>query len=102
MTTTNFEPGCYFDSHHGHYNVPRVIEFAGLHGFVIDAEVQLALDAYDEHCYDEDFPDELLLDVSDEAIVFLNDQHAVAGHVWKWNEGDFGLYPVDNDEAVTQ
>lgn len=93
-----FAPGCYFDSHHGHYIVPMIVRFAGDYGFGIDAEVQDALDRYDGHSHEEDFPAEMLIEVSEEAINFLNEKCVLHAHTWQWNDGDFGLYADEDDE----
>lgn len=90
-----FEPGCYFDSHRGHYIVPEIIRFAGDAGYMIDSETQTMLDRYDEHWHEEDYPMEELIEESDAAIEWLNDNRCPDGYVWEWFDGDFGLYPID-------
>ncbi len=49
-------PHCTFDSRRGHYIYPAIIAFAGDHGYHIDPFVQWAIDSYDDHNADDDFP----------------------------------------------
>lgn len=95
---TTIEPGCYIDSHHGHYATPMVIQLANGFGFHFDDLVGYALANYDEHSHEEDFPNEALMEVSEEATDWLNANRPVDGHWWGWNEGDFGLYPIEEDD----
>lgn len=96
MTTPT--PGCYIDSHHGHYAIPGVIRLAQDHGFCIDQFAQFTLDSYDEHYWNDNYPGETLIELSDEAIEWLNHNEGLTGHWWGWNEGDFGLYPIEDDD----
>jgi hypothetical protein len=107
------EPGCYLDSHRGHYIVRDMIELAISHGYIVDGFVRFALDAYDEHCHEDDYPTEGLIEVADDALAWLNvgdnsgrerpikgqnNPPAVPdGYAWDWNDGDFGLYEIEQD-----
>jgi len=90
------QPGCYIDSHHGHYCVPMVIELAAEHGFIVDPFVRFALDHYNDCYHETDYPGEALIEVSDEAIDWLNQHEGLPGHWWMWNDGDFGLYAEED------
>lgn len=92
------EPGCYVDSHHGHYAVPMLIEWAAATGFPVDPFVRYALDNYDHDYHNESYPNEALIEVSDEAINWLNENRSIEGHSWGWQEGDFGLWPDETDD----
>jgi hypothetical protein len=96
-----FEPGCYFDSHQGHYVVPAIIKLAYANGSMRDPFVEYALSRYDEDHDIEGYPSEALIDESDKAIEYLNtalQAQGVKGFTWRWDEGDFGLYPDEDDE----
>lgn len=92
------EPGCYIDSHHGHYAIPETIRIAERYGRRLDEKTAGILARYDAESHREDYPHEWVIEESDAAIQWLNDHVAVDGHVWEWNEGDFGLYPLEADD----
>ena len=95
--TADYEPGCYIDSHQGHYAIPGVVRFAERAGRPVDSEMASLLARYDEHSHEAEFDMEAIIEESDRAIEWLNDNHAVDGHGWGWNDGDFGLYPDEEE-----
>lgn len=96
--TTQFTPGCYIDSHLGHYMIPAVIDFAQGYGFQVDPFAQYALARYDTDYHTDDYPNEAAIELSDKAEDYLNDNHSIPRHSWGWNDGDFGLYPHDTED----
>lgn len=105
--TTPIQPGCYIDSHHGHYSIPASVALAQSAGFSVDADDQAILDRYEADCFDENYPIDVVIELSDCAVDWLNGLYTGPfqpeppkvphGHAWMWNDGDFGLYPVDDD-----
>lgn len=95
---TPLRPGCYFDSHRGHYIYPEIIRFARSFGRPTDEEIETALARYDGHYHEADYPHEAIIEESEAAIEWLNEHFGQAGHVWEWNDGDFGLYAVEEEE----
>lgn len=91
-------PGCYIDSHHGHYAIPAVVEMAKSAGFLLDPFAEYAVFNYEARNSDEDYPHEALIELSEEAIEWLNHNEGLTGHWWGWNEGDFGLYPIEDED----
>jgi hypothetical protein len=66
------ETGCYLDNHRGHYITRDVIELAIGWGFIIDPFAKFAVDMYQDHDGDEEFPFEALTELADEACKWLN------------------------------
>lgn len=94
-------PGCYIDSHHGHYAIPAVIELAKSFGMPLDSFAEYAVFSYDDRHHDEDYPHEALIELSDEAIEWLNEKRPFNeghGFAWGWNDGDFGLYTLEDED----
>lgn len=98
------ESGCYVDSHYGQYAVARAIQVAEGFGWD-DAE---ARDLASRHlaCMGPSNAEPLdvdeferLMSAADDAEAWLNDHIVLAGHAWGWNDGDFGLYPLEEDDA---
>jgi hypothetical protein len=113
-TTSTFRPytdaigtGCYIDSHAGHYGTRDVLYLARDFGFILSAFETFVLEMYDSHYCVDIFPNEELFDLCDEAISWLNCDEAPKGqnlppikpvdYSWSWNDGDFGLYPNEED-----
>ncbi len=98
MTIT---PGCYIDSRHGHYTIPAMIQFAHGYGFPLDPFAKFTLIAYDNHYHMDEYPtgamDELAIEAEDWLNNALNPDLKCEGHAWGWNDGDFGLYPIEDD-----
>ena len=42
--------------------------------------------------------DRLLVEASDDAEAWLNDNATIEGYAWSWNDGDFGLYELEDDD----
>lgn len=95
---TDLQPGCYIDGHHGHYVQPQAIRFAASQGFPLDDGDKFIVSMYDKHCHEEIYPHEIVTEIADKAIEYLNDKHEIPGHCWGWNEGDFGCYPIEDEE----
>jgi hypothetical protein len=107
------EPGCYLDSHRGHYIVRDMIELAIDHGYIVDGFVRFTLDAYDEHYHEDNYPSGQLGELADDALAWLNvgdnsgPERPIKGqnnppaipddYAWDWNDGDFGLYEIEQD-----
>ena len=108
------ETGCYLDNHRGHYITRDMIQLAVGYGFIIDPFAKFALDMYEDHDGPEEFPFESMVELADEALNWLNcgDNEGIdraikgqnsppiipEGYAWDWNDGDFGLYAIENDE----
>lgn len=106
--TNTIQSGCYIDSHMGHYAIPESIKIAVSFGFHIDPFAQFALDAYDSFYFEDNYPSESLIELSDEAIDWLNSTPTMhwsgdarppvrpENTYWGWNDGDFGLWPEED------
>ena len=108
--TTITETGCYLDSHRGHYILRDMVEFAVAHGYIVGSFERYALDHYDDA--HEDYPHEALIVLADDALAWLNGGPNTGidrpikgqnsppiipdGTAWEWNDGDFGLYAIDD------
>lgn len=92
------QPGCYVDSHHGHYAIVRVIDIATDLGRPLDPFATYTLSRYDEDSHLPNYPGEAVIEESDRAIEWLNEHHCPDGYSWGWYEGDFGLYAEGDDE----
>lgn len=108
------DAGCYLDSHRGHYITRDMIQLAVEYGFIIGTFDAYALAHYDDWA-DWPYPEiyEALHDLADEALAWLNcgDNSGIDrpikgqnsppkipdGYAWDWNDGDFGLYPIEED-----
>jgi hypothetical protein len=97
---TTFEPGCYFDSHRGHYIFPEIIRLAENEGRELNAEMMGILDRYEDDSHEADYPMESVIDESESAIQWLNDHRGREGYVWEWNDGDFGFYAIEEDDEL--
>src|SRR5213080_1641715 len=98
MNSTNESPapGCWIDSHHGHYAIPGVIYLAEGFGRKLDNAMAKLLGEYADHYFEDDYPWELIVEESDASAQWLNDHHRPDGFWWEWNDGDFGLYAEDD------
>lgn len=96
---STLEPGCYFDSHRGHYIVPAIIQLALDNGRPTNGTVRDLLARYDAESHQDDYPNEYVIEESDAAIQWLNEHLGRDGYWWEWNDGDFGLYPLDEEEC---
>lgn len=97
-----FEPGCYVDSHWGQYAIARAVQVAVELGWKDDEASDLAarhLAAMGPSTAPGLDGDEFerLVGAADDAEGWLNDHRVLAGHTWGWYEGDFGLYPDEEE-----
>lgn len=97
-TFTSADAGCFFDSHRGHYIIPAIIEFAREQGRDLDDRTTDLVAQYDRDWSDDTYPYDHVIEESDAAIGWLNDNRRPDGFWWGWNDGDFGLYPLENDD----
>ncbi len=108
------ETGCYLDNHRGHYITRDMILLAEGYGFILGQFESFALEMYEDHSHEDNYPHEALTWLADEALEWLNigentgldrpikgqnNPPAIPeGTSWGWNDGDFGLY-ADGDWA---
>lgn len=97
-TNHSYEPGCYLDSHRGHYIQRDMLRFAEGEGYPVDKRMDDVLSQYDKYYWEEDYPIEELHDGVQSAEDWLNEHRCPEGLCWGWNEGDFGLYPIEDEE----
>lgn len=111
--TTTLEPGCYLDNHRGHYITRDMIDFATEHGYIVGEMDAYVLSLYEDHYTDENYPHEILDEIARDAEDWLNVgensgvDRPIRGqnnppaipenHAWAWQDGDFGLYPLEDD-----
>jgi hypothetical protein len=104
--TTTLEPGCYLDGSRGHYLTRDAIELAVSLGFMLDSFERYAVDRYEFG--EDDYPFDGLVELCDRAVEWLNSgtermpgqnlpPTIPADCLWDFNDGDFGLYPVESD-----
>src|SRR3954462_15713887 len=137
------ETGCYLDNHRGHYISRDAIQLAQGYGFIVGWFEEWAIDRYEAHIHGENYPNEGIIELCDEAGAWLNsgqgecetcggtgkavngwiDQDGISrcrmctatgrgprisgqnfppiipeGHAWEFNDGDFGLYAIEDME----
>lgn len=66
------ESGCHLDGHRGHYIFRDVIQLAAEHGYIVDSFASYALTMYEDHSHRDDFPCEAVIELTEEAINWLN------------------------------
>jgi hypothetical protein len=99
MSIPNYEPGCMFDSHKGHYIIVEIIRFAEGEGRKLNDRMTNLIDRYESESHDPTYPFERVIEESDKAIEWLNDNRRPdAAYAWGWNDGDFGLYEIEDDD----
>ena len=106
-TLTADDAGCYLDNHRGHYISRDVVDFAESVGYIVGPLERWFLDCYEDHHHEDSYPAELVHELCDDAIAWLNagQEERVSGQnlppvipdgfVWDFNDGDFGLYPLE-------
>jgi hypothetical protein len=112
ITITEDRTGCYLDNHRGHYLTRDMLWLCrDDFGYIIDECLAFALLMYDEKGHTEEFPFESMMDESRSALDWLNggDNEGIdrpikgqnsppiipEGYAWDWNDGDFGLYKIE-------
>ena len=114
MNTQILEPGCYLDNHRGHYISRDMILLSQEYGFIVDSTDQWLLDSYEDHSHEENYPAQSIYELADSALEWLNGgpnegvDRPIKGqnsppiipenHYWDWNDGDFGLYEIDQED----
>lgn len=90
-TITITETGCYLDNHRGHYIQRDAIELAIGYGFIVGTFEQFALNMYEEHNHESEYPHEGLTELCDEAVTWLNSGQG------KCDNCEGGIHPHDED-----
>lgn len=85
MKYTINDVGCYVDGHKGIYVGRYIQKIAESHGW--NPDDGLVLDTC-HTSYDS---------ATDEAIDYMNEVFSVEGACWQWNDGDFGLYEIEDN-----
>ena len=106
-TDQPLEVGCYLDNHRGHYIARDVVDLAESFGYIVDPITRWFLDCYEDQSHEDNYPAELVHELADEAEAWLNNgqEARISGQnfppvipedtAWSFNDGDFGLYPID-------
>lgn len=109
MNITN--TGCYIDSCNGHYAIPAMIRWSYSMGYLPDPFLDYTLAQYDEDHYSVIYPTEALHAVANEIEAWLNGvptrgqnppPEIPDGYGWGWQDGDFGLWPIEDDGESTK
>jgi hypothetical protein len=102
MSETKITPpstGCYVDGHWGQYGIARVIVIADDYGYPYKKDVRLA----EKHLASmgpssEDGLNDVMMDrlveASDDAEAWLNENVCADGYCWLWCDGEF-YYEAD-------
>jgi hypothetical protein len=102
--------GCHLDGAVRGQHVTRdVVILAQDLGFILDGFKEWALETYDEHSSDDEYPHEALSSLCDDAVSWLNCGDDAPegqnlppivpdGASWEFSDGDFGLYLEDTSE----
>lgn len=93
---SEFEPGVYVDGARGHKASVMVIEMAAANGMTIDPFESWAIDTWDEHGHLPTFPNDAMDSLLDNCVDHLNTVLKIPFHTWRWDDGDFGLYPDED------
>lgn len=72
VTITESQAGCFLDNHRGHYIGRDAIQLAQGYGFIVGWFEQWAIDTYDDHSHDENYPNEGMIELCDHAVEWLN------------------------------
>jgi hypothetical protein len=69
---TEAQTGCYLDNHRGHYITRDAIQLAEGFGFIIGPFEEFALGMYEEHSHEDEYPNEALIELCEDAVNWLN------------------------------
>jgi hypothetical protein len=72
ITLTTDQAGCWLDNHRGHYIGRDAIELAVEFGFLIGGFEKFAVDMYQDHSHEDNYPFEAMHELCDEAVTWLN------------------------------
>lgn len=113
ITITEANIGCWLDNHRGHYISRDAIQLAQNMGFIVGPSDQWVLDCYDRFYHEEHYPFEVVVELADEAVAWLNSSPTEReihgqnmpparpeGTAWAFEDGDFGLYHYDEDGEI--
>lgn len=99
------ETGCYLDNHRGHYITRDAIQLAESFGFIIGPFEKFAVEMYEDHDGDQEFPFEAMTELCDEAVAWLNSGQDVcqecavgSGYI---RPGSVQMVQVDDKGVVT-
>ncbi len=97
--------GCWIEGNWGHYGSARLIQLAVGLGFG-NMETRAVADRYmaNEPLLDENGEDlefEYIMDLADEAEVWMNEAIAPTGYSFGWHDGEFFLWSDQDWEEVS-
>jgi hypothetical protein len=72
ITFTQSEAGCVLSNQRGHYISRDVIQLAESYGFIIGSFEDFALEMYEAHNHEDNYPHEAVTELCDEAVNWLN------------------------------
>jgi hypothetical protein len=106
-TTIKADPadaGCWIDGHWGQYGPACLVDIAVTHGWTDptdDVAKRHLAEAGHVETLDPITPDEFeaLMDASNDAEAWLNDNVAPEGFAFGWHDGEFFLWDTDTWEA---
>ena len=95
------ETGCWVDGHWGQYAVTQLIDIARNRGFEVSRTGELAISNYTSG-YDvaSSAEDDLVVQLGDDALYFINDEVLPDGYRVDWYEGEVFCWTVDEWENV--
>lgn len=97
--------GCWIAGHHGRYAIGELVRIAIDYGFTVSEDEQSTLDTYmdgGETGLGDDLA--MVVEMADHAEEWLNDVVAPNGWAFGWDDGEFflGRLPEDEDEEGEQ
>jgi len=91
------DAGCYVDGARGIYAIDEQVAIARAHGATITHDCE---ELHAETCFESEFAGcEWAGDYADKADDYMNTHFPVEGHYWGWNNGDWGLWAIDEEDA---
>jgi len=90
---TASDAGCYVDGSRGIYATEAIVAFANDHGATIRHDVDCCTPGIGDlaGC-------DWIVDYEDKADDYMNDNYPVGDHYWGRQDGDWGLWQLDNDD----